>query len=110
MRNGRLPQVRTWAGSARCYSSFVAIKKGEDAAWTAAVQHRKQVIELHEGRRRQIFRDNHMWEAMMLSEKFFLVLETLRSHSPQDGSTRVVSASRHVPIKLPEKTEKPRTE
>jgi hypothetical protein len=51
-----------------------------------------------------------MWEAMMLSEKFFLMLETLRSHSPQDGSTRVVSASRHVPIKLPEKTEKSRTE
>ena len=47
-----------------------------------------------------------LWEAMMLSEKFFLVLETLRSHSPQDGSTRVVSASRHVPIKLPEKSEK----
>ena len=42
----------------------------------------------------------------MLSEKFFLVLETLRSHSPQDGSTRVVSAARHVPIKLPEKIEK----
>ena len=42
----------------------------------------------------------------MLSEKFFLVLETLRSHSPQDGSTRVVSTARHVPIKLPEKTEK----
>jgi hypothetical protein len=45
-------------------------------------------------------------EAKMLSEKFFLVLETLRSHSPQDGSTRVVSTSRHVPIKLPEKAEK----
>ena len=39
----------------------------------------------------------------MLSEKFFLVLETLRSHSPQHGSPRVVSTSRHVPIKLPEK-------
>jgi hypothetical protein len=42
----------------------------------------------------------------MLSEKFFLVLETLRSHSQQDGSPRVVSNSRHVPIKLPERTEK----
>jgi hypothetical protein len=42
----------------------------------------------------------------MLSEKFFLVLETLRSHSQPDGSTRVVSSSRHVPIKLPEKPEK----
>jgi hypothetical protein len=42
----------------------------------------------------------------MLSEKFFLVLETLRSHSQQDGSPRVVSNSRHVPIKLPARTEK----
>ena len=42
----------------------------------------------------------------MLSEKFILVLETLRSHSQPDGSTRVVSNARHVPIKLPEKTEK----
>jgi hypothetical protein len=42
----------------------------------------------------------------MLSEKFFLVLETLlRSNDTQpDGSTRVVSMSLHVPIKLPEKT------
>jgi hypothetical protein len=36
----------------------------------------------------------------MLSEKFFLILETLRSHGQPDGSTRVVSTSRHVPIKL----------
>lgn len=43
----------------------------------------------------------------MLSEKFFLVLETLRSQSEQGGSPRVVSTSRHVPIKLPEKPEKP---
>jgi hypothetical protein len=43
----------------------------------------------------------------MLSEKFILVLETLRSHSQPDGSTRVVSTSRHIPIKLPEKTESP---
>ena len=42
----------------------------------------------------------------MLSEKFFLVLETLRSHNRSDGSSRVISSSRHVPIKLPEKTEK----
>ncbi|MHC2334714.1 hypothetical protein ACVIW0_004003 [Bradyrhizobium sp. USDA 4454] len=38
----------------------------------------------------------------MLSEKFFLVLETLlngQTHS--DGSPRVVSTSPHVPIKLP---------
>lgn len=39
----------------------------------------------------------------MLSEKFILVLETLRSHTQPDGSTRVVSMSRHVPIELPEK-------
>jgi len=42
----------------------------------------------------------------MLSEKFFLVLETLRSHGQPDGSTRVVSNSRHVPIKLPERPAK----
>ena len=37
----------------------------------------------------------------MLAEKFFLLLETLRSHSSQDGSPRVVSASLHVPVTLP---------
>ena len=43
----------------------------------------------------------------MLSEKFFLVLEALRrSDSQPDGSTRVVSNSLHVPIKLPEKVNK----
>jgi hypothetical protein len=42
----------------------------------------------------------------MLAEKFFLVLETLRSHSQQDGSPRVVSRSRRVPIRPPEKTGK----
>ena len=42
----------------------------------------------------------------MLSEKFFLVLETLRSQSQPDGSTRVISTSRHVPVKLPERTDK----
>lgn len=47
----------------------------------------------------------------MLSEKFILVLETLRSHGsqddgPQDGSHRVVSTSPHVPVKLPVRTGK----
>ena len=42
----------------------------------------------------------------MLSEKFFLVLETLRSRNEREGSPCVVGSSRHVPIKLPEKSEK----
>jgi hypothetical protein len=37
----------------------------------------------------------------MLAEKFFLLLETLKSRSYADGSYRVVSTSRHVPIELP---------
>ena len=38
----------------------------------------------------------------MLSEKFILVLESLiRSQPHPDGSPRVVSASPHVPVKLP---------
>jgi len=37
----------------------------------------------------------------MLAEKFFLALETVISHTYSDGSTRVVSTSRHIPIKLP---------
>ena len=39
----------------------------------------------------------------MLSEKFFLVLETLirTSRTYPDGSPRVVSSSPHVPVKLP---------
>jgi hypothetical protein len=37
----------------------------------------------------------------MLAEKFFLLLETLKSRSYPDGSPRVVSTSPHVPIKLP---------
>jgi len=41
----------------------------------------------------------------MLSEKFFLVLETLRSHIEKDNSPREVSTSRHVPIKPPAKPE-----
>lgn len=36
----------------------------------------------------------------MLAEKFFLVLETLRSHA-DDGPAAVNSAARHIPIKLP---------
>jgi hypothetical protein len=38
---------------------------------------------------------------LMLAEKFFLFLETLKSHAQPDGSTRVVSTSPHVPVKLP---------
>ena len=38
----------------------------------------------------------------MLAEKFFLLLETLRScRTYPDGSSRVVSSSPHVPVKLP---------
>jgi hypothetical protein len=37
----------------------------------------------------------------MLAEKFFLLLEMLRSHTYSDGSPRVVSSSPHVPVKLP---------
>ena len=36
----------------------------------------------------------------MLAEKFFLVLETLLSHTDPDGGVRVKSTSRQVPIKL----------
>jgi hypothetical protein len=36
----------------------------------------------------------------MLAEKFFLVLETLRSIA-SDGSVKVVSNVPHVPIKAP---------
>ena len=45
----------------------------------------------------------------MLAEKFFLMLETLMSHTNDsesarypDGGPKVVSRRRHVPIKLPE--------
>jgi len=38
----------------------------------------------------------------MLAEKFFLVLETIKSHA-SDGSVRVVSAMPQVPVKLPTK-------
>jgi hypothetical protein len=37
----------------------------------------------------------------MLAEKFFLLLETLKSRTCPDGSLRVVSSSPHVPVKLP---------
>jgi hypothetical protein len=37
----------------------------------------------------------------MLAEKFFLLLETLKSHSYPDGS-RVVSNSPHIAVKLPQ--------
>jgi hypothetical protein len=41
--------------------------------------------------------------AHMLAEKFFLLLETLRSQSQSypDGSPIIVSTTRHVPVKLP---------
>jgi hypothetical protein len=42
----------------------------------------------------------------MPAEKFFLLLETLRSHSYPDGSPRVVSTVPHVPIKLPRENQK----
>ena len=37
----------------------------------------------------------------MLAEKFFLLLETLKSRSHADGGPRVVSTSPHVPVELP---------
>ena len=46
----------------------------------------------------------------MLSEKFFLVLETLikgqtdRVPTYSDGAPRVVSSSAHVPVVLPERS------
>ncbi len=44
----------------------------------------------------------------MLAEKFFLLLETLRSQvqAHPDGSPVIVSTARHVPIKLPNGTGK----
>jgi hypothetical protein len=41
------------------------------------------------------------WRTSMLAEKFFLLLETIRSNIYTDGAPRVVSTSRHVPINLP---------
>jgi hypothetical protein len=37
----------------------------------------------------------------VLAEKFFLLLETLKSRSYPDGSPRVTSTSLHVPMELP---------
>jgi hypothetical protein len=42
----------------------------------------------------------------MLAEKFILVLETVISRTYSDGSPRIVSTSRHVPIKLPSESGK----
>ena len=42
----------------------------------------------------------------MLAEKFFLVLETVISRTCSDGSSRVVSTSRHIPVRLPSKSAK----
>lgn len=42
----------------------------------------------------------------MLAEKFFLMLETVISRTYSDGSARVVSTSRHVPVKLPSESAK----
>jgi len=37
----------------------------------------------------------------MLAEKFFLVLETLRSHASDDKAPIVTSTAPHIAIKLP---------
>jgi hypothetical protein len=38
----------------------------------------------------------------MLAEKFFLVLETLRSNAQEDGALRIISTSSpHIAIDLP---------
>jgi hypothetical protein len=42
----------------------------------------------------------------MLAEKFILILETVISRTYSDGSPRIVSTSRHVPIKLPSESGK----
>jgi hypothetical protein len=39
----------------------------------------------------------------MLAEKFFLVLETLRSHASDDKPSIVISTAPHIAIKLPRK-------
>jgi len=44
----------------------------------------------------------------MLAEKFLLLLETLRSRAHPDGSERVVSSSRHIPVQLPDAKSQPR--
>lgn len=37
----------------------------------------------------------------MLAEKFFLVLETLRSHASDDRPQIVLQPPRHIPVALP---------
>jgi hypothetical protein len=37
----------------------------------------------------------------MLAEKFFLLLETIKSRTYSDGSHVVASTSQHVPMELP---------
>jgi hypothetical protein len=54
------------------------------------------------GNRKQIFRE----QTTMLAEKFFLLIETIRSNTRPDGSPTVVSTSPHVPVKLPSGTRK----
>jgi hypothetical protein len=41
----------------------------------------------------------------MLAEKFFLVLETLRSHASDHNPQVATSTTRHVPATLPRKKE-----
>jgi hypothetical protein len=38
----------------------------------------------------------------MLAEKFFLLLETLKSRTYPDASPRVISNSPHIPVMLPQ--------
>ena len=45
---------------------------------------------------------NHQGRTAMLAEKFFLVLETIKSHSSDEG-VRIVSSTPQVPAKLPTK-------
>jgi hypothetical protein len=37
----------------------------------------------------------------MLAEKFFLVLETLKSHASDDKPQAATGTTRHIPIALP---------
>jgi hypothetical protein len=50
--------------------------------------------------------DDQRRDAQMLAEKFFLLLETLRSRSCADGSQRGISTARHVPMELPKRSTK----
>jgi hypothetical protein len=40
-------------------------------------------------------------DPLMLAEKFFLMLETVKSRVHPDGSPRVISTSPHIPVQLP---------